>query len=72
MNFPSNPDVDVDPDPYPDPDKEFNYKLEDQENMSAEEKEELLTETLSKVFDPEKASEEAKRMLKNKIKTTGS
>ena len=67
VNLPGG-NLDVDPDPYPDPDKSSTI-TEDQENMSADEKEKLLTEALSKAFEPEKASEEAKRMLKNKIKT---
>ena len=59
---------DRDSNPYPDTDTSPT-RTEEQENMSNDEKEKVLTEALSKIFDPEKASVEAKLMLTNKVKT---
>ena len=57
-----------DPYPFQDPDPGPTI-TEGQENMPTEEKRKVLTEALSKIYDPEQASDEAKRILETKLKT---
>ena len=57
------------PDPWPDPDPGSTVTGKQASRMTDEEKMRAITEALSKIYEPDRASKEARDILKKKIKT---